>query len=250
MPEADLFKDYDRYLNAEVLLPQDGEHLQAARVVKQSLDSAGNTKGEMHNNPMLDTRIYDVMFPDGAIRQYSANSIAENMYSQVDQEGNTMAMLDTIIDHRRDESAIRIADATDKTRFTTKGWYLKVQWKDGTGQWIPLKDIKESNPVSTAEYALSNDLMDEPAFKWWAAYTLKKRDHIICAIVRRKKKGLKYGIKVPETVAEAYRLDNENVNTFWKDAIIKEMKNVSIAFSMIEEGSKPPPGYKLSLIHI
>ena len=244
MPEADLFKDYDRYLNAEVLLPQDGEHLQAARVVKQSLDSAGNNKGESHNNPMLDTRIYDVMFPDGAIRQYSANSIAENMYSQVDQEGNTMAMLDTIIDHRRDESAIRIADATDKTRFTTKGWYLKVQWKDGTGQWIPLKDIKESNPVSTAEYALSNDLMDEPAFKWWAAYTLKKRDHIICAIVRRKKKGLKYGIKVPETVAEAYRLDTENVNTFWKDAIIKEMKNVSIAFSMIEEGSKPPPGYK------
>ena len=77
-----------------------------------------------------------------------------------------------------------------------------------------MKDIKESNPVSTAEYALSNDLMDEPAFKWWAAYTLKKRDHIICAIVRRKKKILKYGIKVPDTVTDAYRLDTENVNRF------------------------------------
>ena len=86
--------------------------------------------------------------------------------------------------------------------------------------------------------------MEEPAFKWWAAYTLKKRDHIICAIVRRKKKGLKYGIKVPGTVADAYRLDTENVNNLWTDAITKEMKIVSIAFSMIEEGSKPPPDYE------
>ena len=47
---------------------------------------------------MLDTRIYDVLFPDGAVRQYSANSIVENMYSQVDQEGNTMGALR--YDHR------------------------------------------------------------------------------------------------------------------------------------------------------
>jgi len=60
-----------------------------------------------------------------------ANSIAENMNSQVDQEGNTMALLDTIIDHRRDKSAILIAYSNSKTRFTTKGWYLKVQLKDG-----------------------------------------------------------------------------------------------------------------------
>jgi len=52
---------------------------------------------------MLDTRIYDVLFPDGVVRQYSTNSIAENMYSQLDQEGNTMALLDTIIDHRTDK---------------------------------------------------------------------------------------------------------------------------------------------------
>ena len=68
IPEADSFKDYDKYLNAEVLLPQDGEYLQAARVLKKSLDSAGNYKGESHNNPMLDTRIYDVIFPGVAVR--------------------------------------------------------------------------------------------------------------------------------------------------------------------------------------
>ena len=77
-----------------------------------------------------------------------------------------------------------------------------------------MKDIKESNPITTAEYAQFNDLLEDPVFKWWVAYTLKKRDHIICAIVRRKKKDLKYGIKVPETVGEAYSLDTENAYTF------------------------------------
>jgi len=43
IPETDSFKDYDKYLNSEVLLPQDGEHSQAARVLKKSLDSAGNS---------------------------------------------------------------------------------------------------------------------------------------------------------------------------------------------------------------
>ena len=65
------------------------------------------------------------------------------MYSQVDADGNTMTLLDTISNHRSNESAIQIDDSNSKTRLTTKGWHLKVQWKDGTGQWIPLKDLKE-----------------------------------------------------------------------------------------------------------
>ena len=57
-------------------------------------------------------------------------------------------------------------------------------------------------------------------------------------------KGLKYDIKVPEKLADTHRLDNKNKNTFWTDAITKEMKNVSISFSMIEEEAKPPSDYK------
>ena len=63
-------------------------------------------------------------------------------------------------------------------------------------------------------------------------------------IVTRKKKGLKYDIKVPETVAEAHRLDRETGNVFWTDAIAKETKNVSISFSIMEERTKSSTGYK------
>jgi hypothetical protein len=49
-------------------------------------------------------------------------------------------------------------------RRTTKGWQLLLQWKDGSNTWIPLKDLKESNPVDVAEYAVANKLVHEPAF--------------------------------------------------------------------------------------
>ena len=35
---------------------------------------------------------------------------------------------------------------------------------------------------------------------------------------------------MPKTVEEALKLDKENGNTLWYDAITKEMKNVRIAF--------------------
>jgi hypothetical protein len=43
----------------------------------------------------------------------------------------------------------------------TIGWELLVMWKDQSMSWVPLKDLKVSNPVELAEYAVA----DEPAFK-------------------------------------------------------------------------------------
>ena len=65
---------------------------------------------------------------------------------------------------------------------TTRGWELLVEWKDGSMNWVPLKDLKNSNPVDLAEYAVANALEEEPAFKWWIPHTLKKRDRIISKI--------------------------------------------------------------------
>ena len=53
-------------------------------------------------------------------------------------------------------------------RINTKGWQLLVQWKDRSTIWTPLKDLKESNPVEVAEYAVANKIANEPAFIWWA----------------------------------------------------------------------------------
>ena len=116
---------------------------------------------------------------------------------------------------------------------------------DGSHLWLSLKDIKESNPVECAEYASAMGIDIEPAFKWWVSHTLRRRERIIKAIVARvAKRTHKYGVRVPRSVKEALQIDEENGDSFWKDAIKLEMKNVDVAFKYLEEGAKQPVGYK------
>ena len=258
IPEVDDMPDLDWFLDAEVLLPQDGEHMQTARVIGRSLDKDGHPVGIYNANPILNTRIYDVEFPDGSIKQYSANLIAENLYSQVDEEGYRYQLMDEIVDVRRDGDAIEKADGflVDKNgrkrqRITTKGWHFLVSWKDGQQSWLPLSEIKESYPVEVAEYVTAHDLVSEPAFAWWVPYTLKKRDQIIMAVnARVKKKTHKFGIELPRSVEHAYELDRKNGNDYWRWAIAKEMGNVLIAFHILAEGEQPPASLKHLGVHM
>jgi hypothetical protein len=93
-----------------------------------------------------------------------------------------MLVLDQITDHRKDESAISIVDGytisangNRTPKRTTCGWSLLCTWKDGSSDWIALKDLKDSNPIELAEYAVVNKIQEEPAFKWWVAETLRRR---------------------------------------------------------------------------
>ena len=83
-PEASDIAYYDRYIESEVLLPRNGKKTSSAKVFSRVKDKNGKVKGTYNKNPILDTRVYGVMFPYGAVCQYAENIIAENMYSQVD----------------------------------------------------------------------------------------------------------------------------------------------------------------------
>ena len=93
MPEANDIVDYDRYIESEVLLPRNGKKMNSAKVVSRVKYKDGKVKSTYNKNPILDTRVYDVMFPDGAVCQYGENIIAENMYSQVDSSGHHNLLL-------------------------------------------------------------------------------------------------------------------------------------------------------------
>jgi len=66
-------------IDAEVVLPHNGESIQAARIVGRSKDENGKSMGKYHEDRYLDTRVYDVLFPDGTMSQYTANLLAENI---------------------------------------------------------------------------------------------------------------------------------------------------------------------------
>ena len=92
---------YDKIINAEVLL-QHGDSVQYAKVLQRSLGPDGITVGKYDDNPGLNSIIYDVEFPDGTVKEYSANVIAENMLTQVDSDGFTMTLMEGIVDHKMD----------------------------------------------------------------------------------------------------------------------------------------------------
>ena len=43
---------------------------------------------------------------------------------------------------------------------------------DGSVDWVPLKDLKQYNPVELDKYAAENEISDEPALNWWVKETL------------------------------------------------------------------------------
>ena len=138
IPEADdtftpdLFDD--TYLNKEVAIARGAgneEDVQYGKVTKRLRDAEGRPIGTANDNPLLDTREYEVEFMDGHNESLSANLIAQHLYSQIDEEGNRHVMLDDITDHRRNESAIdkkdeftTMSNGVKRRRETTQGWQL------------------------------------------------------------------------------------------------------------------------------
>jgi hypothetical protein len=67
--------------------------------------------GHSHPNPLIDTREYEVEFPDGSINVLMVDAIAEAMYSQVNEQGQSNAVLSEIVDHQKDGMALEIDDS-------------------------------------------------------------------------------------------------------------------------------------------
>ena len=130
-------------------------------------------------------------------------------------------------------------------RRNTKGWDLLFQWKDGSNDWIALKDVKESNPIEIAQYVLNTKFSDEPAFAWWTDTIMNQKKRLIQKVKSKYwMTTQKFGVRIPKAVVEALSLDAANGTTLWKDAILQEMKNVRIAFEPCANVSDVPKGYQ------
>ena len=97
------------YLSVEILIPRGG-CMAKGRVKSHKRDDDGNPIGRAAANPILDTHEYIVEFEDGDEAQLNANLIAEAMYAQCDPDGNQYVLLDSLVDHRRLDTAVRPAD--------------------------------------------------------------------------------------------------------------------------------------------
>ena len=67
MPEDNAIADNNRYIESELPLPRNGKKMSSAKLVSWLKYKNGKLKGTCNNNPILDTRMYAVMFPYGAV---------------------------------------------------------------------------------------------------------------------------------------------------------------------------------------
>ena len=72
---------------------------------------------------------------------------------------------DFLINYKKDETAIKIGDTfkvsstgKERQRESTIGWKILVQWTDDSTSWIPLKVLKEHNPIEVAEFAVASEI--------------------------------------------------------------------------------------------
>ncbi len=127
--------------------------------------------------------MYEVEYVDGHKASLSANAIAENLFAQVDDEGNRFVLLDAIADHRvngkqltQGENIIKTKSGGKRYKQSTKrlgesstnnqqkGWENLLQWKDGSTTWEALKDVKNAYPVQLAMHIRSRSQRNRHLF--------------------------------------------------------------------------------------
>ena len=91
---------------------------------------------------------------------------------------------------------------------------------------------------------MARNIGEEHAFAWGVPYILIRRDVIILAVNSQVcKTGHKYGIQVSPSVRHSIEIDRKNNDTFWQDALAKEMGNVCVTFEILGLNAKAPPGW-------
>ena len=71
------------------------------------MDCNGKPVGVETPNPVTDTWLYEVEYLDRTVETLAANVIAENILSQVDEEGHRQLLMEEIIDHLSNKDAIK-----------------------------------------------------------------------------------------------------------------------------------------------
>ena len=65
-------------------------------MAQRSIGPSGKLAGVYDTNPRQNTMVYEVEFPDGQVKEYAANILAESILSQIDCEGFSTVLFDGI----------------------------------------------------------------------------------------------------------------------------------------------------------
>ena len=105
---------------------------------------------------------------------------------------------------------------------------VMVEWESGEVTYEPLTLISKDDPINCAVYAKKHDLLDTTGWNHPKRYA-KISKRLIRAVkqswIRQVRASARYqhGFQVPKDYNDAIRLDKENSNTHWQDAMDLEL---------------------------
>ena len=134
---------------------------------------------------------------------------------------------------------------------------MKVRWENNKVTSEPLKVIAADDPVTLAQYALDNDLLNTDGwrrFRGIAKNQKKMKRMINQAKLRSYRHAPKYmfGFEIPRNYAHALELDKRNKTNRWKECTQLELSQLSdyVVFEDLGKNAAVPEGYKKIRTHL
>ena len=121
-------------------------------------------------------------------------------------------------------------ESTDPNHKGSK-YNVMVEWESGEVTYEPLTLISKDDPITCAVYAKKHDLLDTTGWKHLKRYA-KTSKRLIRDVkqsrIRQVRASVRYqhGFQVPKDYNDAMRLDKENGNTHWQDAMDLELTQI------------------------
>ena len=132
-----------------------------------------------------------------------------------------------------------------------------LEWENGEVTAEPLNIIGKDDPVTCAEHARDNGLLNEEGWKQFR-HLARRSDKLIRLVNQAKLHSCrtaprhKCSFEIPRDCKHALQLNAEHKNTKWKDATDLEMQQLDEhqTFKDMGLGDKKPPGCKKTKAHL
>ena len=179
-----------------------------------------------HGQPLEDIKFKLKINKDQAEEIMSYNQLMDYIQKGTDAEEDpdSLFKFKDIVAHQGP------LESTDPDHKGSK-YNVMVEWESGEVTYEPLALISKDDPITCAVYAKKHDLLDTTGWKHLKRYA-KTSKRLIRAVKQsrihqvRASARYQHGFQVPKDFNDAIRLDKENSNTHWQDAMDLELTQI------------------------
>ena len=179
-----------------------------------------------HGQPLEDIKFRLKINKDQAEEIMSYNQLMDYIQKGTDAEEDP----DSLFKFRDIVAHQGPLESTDPDHKGSK-YNVMVEWESGEVTYEPLTLISKDDPNTCAVYAKKHDLLDTTGWKHLKRYA-KTSKRLIRAVKQsrihqvRASARYQHSFQVPKDYNDAIRLDKENSNTHWQDAMDLELTQI------------------------